>query len=328
MSIFSAGAPADPFRRLQSTDLDEARSLVAGIFCDHQLHLAGRSGLDYVHEHLRGSAVGFSRMRYGAAVRVRPQEFDSFFLVQLPLSGVDELRTGAQTTRSHAGLATVHGPGDAICMNWSPDCAKLAIRIEREALERQACALTGGRLRRPLRFQADMGTRGGSGLFWRQAVLQMVRGLRGGQSPLLHPLMRTQFEQLLITGLLTSQPNSISDLLQAPPGELLPRHVRLAEDYMRAHLDAPISNELLAAQVSVSVRTLQSGFRKHRGVSPMRYLRELRLSRVREELLDRSQPRSVTVLATRWGFFELGRFSAEYRRVFGELPSTTLARAG
>lgn len=320
---------SNPFKLLRSTDLDETRGLVASIFCDHQLNLSdGAARLDYVHRHARGLAIGFSELRYGAAVHVRPQELDSFFLVQLPLSGHDVLRTGSCTTVSDQGLATVHGPGDAFCMNWSPDCAKLAIRIEREVLERQAARLIGRPLHRPLRFHVEMDTRQGAGRFWRQTVRQLLLGVEQGHVPLTHPLLRDQLEQLLLTGLLTSQPSTITDLLHGPTPEILPRHVKLAEDYMRAHLEAPITNELLADLAGVSVRTLQGGFQKYRGVSPMRHLRDLRMARVREELLDPSRPRSVTAVAMKWGFLELGRFSAEYRKAFGELPSCTLRRAG
>jgi AraC family ethanolamine operon transcriptional activator len=53
----------------------------------------------------------------------------------------------------------------------------------------------------------------------------------------------------------------------------------------------------------------------------------LRLSGARLVLLsahDRCE--TVTEIATSFGFVELGRFSVEYRKMFGESPSETLGR--
>jgi AraC-like DNA-binding protein len=53
----------------------------------------------------------------------------------------------------------------------------------------------------------------------------------------------------------------------------------------------------------------------------------LRLSETRRALLAaRSRLTTVTEIAMCFGFLELGRFSVEYRKVFGESPSQTLCR--
>ncbi|WP_344411955.1 helix-turn-helix transcriptional regulator, partial [Pseudonocardia ailaonensis] len=82
----------------------------------------------------------------------------------------------------------------------------------------------------------------------------------------------------------------------------------------------------LAAAVGVTARSLQRGFRETLGVSPMAYVRGARLDRVHAELQAAQGPAAVTGVATRWGFFHLGRFAAQYRERFGELPSDTARR--
>jgi len=83
----------------------------------------------------------------------------------------------------------------------------------------------------------------------------------------------------------------------------------------------------LCAQTGVSERTLQYAFRQVMQISPITYLRILRLNKVRADLLTAvSQDVTVTRVATNWGFLHLGKFSQDYRRMFNERPSETLAR--
>jgi transcriptional regulator GlxA family with amidase domain len=73
---------------------------------------------------------------------------------------------------------------------------------------------------------------------------------------------------------------------------------------------------------------LMRGFERRLGVSPMRYLLHWRLDRARAELLDAAPGSStVTDIALRWGFGNLGDFAARYRSRFGELPRATLQRS-
>ena len=77
----------------------------------------------------------------------------------------------------------------------------------------------------------------------------------------------------------------------------------------------------------VSVRSLQQGFRRYMGASPMAYLREVRLRRAHQSLLD-SDPSiaSVASVAYNWGFTNLGRFAAAHTARYDEPPAATLRR--
>jgi len=85
---------------------------------------------------------------------------------------------------------------------------------------------------------------------------------------------------------------------------------------------------MLAGLAGVSVRGLQQGFRDYLGITPLEYLREVRLARARDDLLaaDPEADVSVTEVAYRWGFGHLARFAGYYRHRYGELPSETLRR--
>jgi transcriptional regulator GlxA family with amidase domain len=84
----------------------------------------------------------------------------------------------------------------------------------------------------------------------------------------------------------------------------------------------------LAARGHVGVRTLQAGFRHHLGMSPMAYLRKVRLRCAHDELLAAEHTRTtVASIAQRWGVSNLGRFAAMHQAGYGELPIHTLRAA-
>ena len=101
--------------------------------------------------------------------------------------------------------------------------------------------------------------------------------------------------------------------------------VARAKDYMRAHVDEPLTVEDLCRALRVSRRTLQYGFQDVLQISPAGYLRALRLNGARRALRGADPDRDcVHDIAARWGFWHLSRFADDYRRMFGELPSQTL----
>ena len=104
-----------------------------------------------------------------------------------------------------------------------------------------------------------------------------------------------------------------------------PRAVRRAVEAMREEPGRPFTVTDLAEVAGVSRRSLQQGFQRYVGMSPMTYLREVRLGRAHDELRY-SDPADVSVaeIAHCYGFLHLGRFAALYRQRYGESPSHTL----
>jgi AraC family ethanolamine operon transcriptional activator len=105
------------------------------------------------------------------------------------------------------------------------------------------------------------------------------------------------------------------------------RLARRAEALMRARLDDPMTVRELCETLGTAERTLYLGFRECFGMSPMAYVKGLRLEAVHRDLRRSPAATTVTDTATRWGFFQFGEFAAAYRTQFGELPSQTLRGA-
>jgi len=108
------------------------------------------------------------------------------------------------------------------------------------------------------------------------------------------------------------------------------RHSRIIarfEDFLAARRYEPVYVSEICHAISVSERTLRACCHEHLGMGPARYLWLRRMDLARRTLL-RADPQAATVteVATKYGFWELGRFSVEYRALFGESPSASLHR--
>ncbi|NUR93750.1 MAG: AraC family transcriptional regulator [Kribbellaceae bacterium] len=139
------------------------------------------------------------------------------------------------------------------------------------------------------------------------------------------PLVLASVQQLLAASVLAAFPNTAMTEREgrsAHSGTL-----QRALGFMESHLDQAISVADIAAAAGVTVRALQAAFRRHLDCAPLDHLRRLRLAEVRTDLLA-ADPGETTVaaIAARWGFHHHGRMTAAYRDLYGELPSTTLAR--
>lgn len=111
------------------------------------------------------------------------------------------------------------------------------------------------------------------------------------------------------------------------PSGALPADLVRALSWLRGHLSEPVQLDLLAQVADVRPRTLETHFKMFLGTTPLGWVRRMRLARARQEFIRRGPNVSVTTVALGNGFTQLGRFAAEYRKAFGELPSATIQRA-
>ncbi len=97
-------------------------------------------------------------------------------------------------------------------------------------------------------------------------------------------------------------------------------------DYLHDNIFKPIQVKDLCHITGKSERTLERICIKIFALTPRALIRKHRLNDVRKSLkkIPTGLEGTVTEVAIRHGFFHLGRFSAEYKKHFGELPSETI----
>lgn len=106
------------------------------------------------------------------------------------------------------------------------------------------------------------------------------------------------------------------------------RQARAAEDFIHAHIQEDISITRLCKEVGVSRRQMEYAFRTAFALSPLEFIKALRLNEARRQLTTaRENGLSVTRIAMEVGITHLGRFAANYRSLFGESPKETYLRA-
>ncbi|MFB9553953.1 AraC family transcriptional regulator [Streptomyces roseoviridis] len=263
----------------------------------------------------------------GTDVRMRFGELGAFH-VNAPMSGSMALRQGAGGRRllATAAEAVLLDPaGDTVLDRWSGDCRTLSVKIDAAALQDRLEQLLGRPAGRRLALGSTLDISRGPGLSWVTFARQVAAGALAGDGLATHELVARPLQEALLNGLLLAAEHPWRDELAHPRGPVRPAPVKRVMDAVRARPEHPFTSTELAALARVSVRRLQEAFRQYVGMSPMAYVREVRLERVHEELRA-GDPAGLSVgeVAWRWGFTHPGRFAAQYRARFGVAPSRTL----
>jgi AraC-like DNA-binding protein len=310
-----------------SSNLEDFSRYLSGSYCTHRIFHRGKDrAVDARHHRAPLGSVSLNYLQYGAEVEIDPGLFETFYMLELPVSGWTELDHCGRSVRNQPGMAAIVSPTESIRSLWSEDCSQRMIKISRSAVELQTTRLLGRSLTQPLVFDPliDLSSDPGNSVVRLCDFLfdqhETEPGLLGERR------VSEEIERTLVTLLLLGQPNNYSGALAAAGSSAVPRHVRRALDYIERNLREDIALDAVVEASGVSGRALYTGFERFVGTPPQLYIRNRRLEGVRGALIEASPPVTVSELAMEWGFNHLGRFSSEYRRRYTELPSETLRR--
>lgn len=105
--------------------------------------------------------------------------------------------------------------------------------------------------------------------------------------------------------------------------------VQLACDFIHSSLSEPLRLSELCRHANLKIRALEYGFREVTGLTPVAYVRSLRLNAARRALQQGGvkESRSISEIALDTGFWHLSQFAMDYRRFFGETPTETRRRS-
>ncbi|WP_059016944.1 helix-turn-helix transcriptional regulator [Mycobacterium sp. M26] len=187
--------------------------------------------------------------------------------------------------------------------------------------------ITGDLDRGPVRFTSGRPRSAAAVSQWQTAVDYVTTTLEdrvgvGGSEVVVGGAVR-----LLAATMLQVFPNTYADAVDHAVDTLdtSPPLLRRAIEFMHANCTRDIGMTDVARALNVTPRAVQYMFRRHLDISPMTYLRQIRLRRAHRDLMAGDPARdTVAAIAIRWGFAHTGRFSQAYRAEFGQSPSVTL----
>jgi AraC-like DNA-binding protein len=244
------------------------------------------------------------------------------------------VRSG-RSTGKHRGLAAGGGAGSAAVyapegpsgLQWDAGTEILLLKIARHAVEDALGDALGRQVTSQPDFAPLLPVHTAAAQSWLN-MLELFTEQFFHPGGLIHqPLVGLPFVESLVRGFLWAAEHPHRSALTEDLRPVPPRAIRIAIDIIEAEAQLPLTLSSIAARSQVSVRSLQQGFRRHLGMSPMAYLREVRLRRAHQILLE-SDPSVVTVasVAYDWGFTNLGRFAAAHAGRYNEPPAKTLRR--
>jgi hypothetical protein len=200
----------------------------------------------------------------------------SGYVAQLfPLQGTAEIITGTKSIEVVAGSGFLLSSDAPHRFYFSADYAHLVLRVDARVLTDKLRSMMGAPLHQPLHIDTQGNANGPAARMLQQYLPLLIETISQNDPPFPGGWI-AQTEQLLLTLLLCGCRHNYSNVLEQLASDVAPREVRLAERYIEANLQRPITLDELAEVVGTHTFGLFSAFKKYRGYSPLTFLTQAR----------------------------------------------------
>lgn len=309
-------------------DPDRLHVVLNQAFTPHGMDLVGRRSLAADFTALHVGRIAAYDLSYGTDVEVTPVRPPDQYVIRIGHAGRASLDVeGAATPFS----PSVVSPGLVVTGRWDADTRTRFVCVPRHLVDEAVRTQTGEVPEKTVVFEAAMRKDRPETGAWLHLARTFTRMAASGIMAR-SPQAVAHFEQLLVHSLLTSQPHSMASALDRDRTHTFgPGPVRRAMAFCEENAHRPISVGDIAAAARVSVRTLQAEFRRRLDITPLRYLRQVRLAGAHADLraiAGGRQSGTVAEVANRWGFPQRRHFTVMYERAYGRRPSDTLNEDG
>ena len=306
-------------------DVDQARQVLSSMFT--QIALEPSKGEIPFRADVNGVElpnVCVTYLRFGQACIAGPEEPLDFHTLQLTQSGSCGFDIGTDIVPGTVDEKVMLSAGQRVRVHHTDNNGILCLIVKDQVLRDFIATWTGTNTKQPLQFAPRVDAtapRTASLLAFFDFFLKELNRPGGILDA---PTAVASFEHTMITSMLFGLEHNLVDILQEPKPEAGSGQVRQIEQFLEAHAETPINMQMIAKESGHSISSIYRAFRRHRGYTPMTFLRRIRMRHARRKLLQADPNSNVTSIALECGFMHLGRFAAEYKRCFDESPSETI----
>ena len=245
--------------------------------------------------------------------------------VVFPIAGAFEASIGARSTVVGQGMVLIEAMQRS--RRWRIHSGRrVTLKFDQALATNVLTTIYDGATLRDLELHAllDLSTPAGQTFYLTAQTI--VSGMYGERILDRSPKAAALLAEVALRLIFENTPHRFSHRPSRKLLDVTPRNIRAAIDFMHANLHQPLTVTEIAEAAGVSVRSLQAGFQQFQDATPVAYLRQLRLEAVHKELSAPANTLPVSEVALKWGFTQMGRFSAQYRAVYHIHPSETVRR--
>lgn len=244
------------------------------------------------------------------------------FLITIPETGGIKWDTGKDRFYSVTGELFAIDHREVRLANYGPDVRYVSIFLSYQEVLKYLSLLIGDTPRCRLFITNKKGDKRLAQCFAElvRTIMLVSANCPAGQDRSLRHL-----KECLISVWLYNIHHNYSQMLSNPGNirKLAPHSVNLVAAYISANYDKDLTVSQLAVSAGVSIRTLQLSFKSFKNVTPMGYLRRVRLENARSMLLDPNCELTVKQISDRCGFSDYYLFAKHYYSAYVEHPKKT-----
>lgn len=315
--------PLSNYRLFETCDLDESREVTGRLWEKHVVTSVGRTDFRTRVNHVQIGHIGLTFIDCATPLRIEAFPAGDYYYIHFPINCSFEFHVIGKTLIADPDQAVFLCPNRELRIA-TPPARLLSLQIPARLVSSfQALGTYGNCKTGPgpgvLGLRLPTGRSLLNAIRWCASELNERPSLLESPAiPHLEAMLRSRFI-VSLPGLILSDEDRHPSFSAAKLDEV--------ENWIYANLEQPISVPLLAQQFGISVRSLQVAFRSRRDCTPMDFVRTARLWAVRRELRQSAQTtQQLRFVASKFGLLHPGRFAAQYRKIFGELPSETIAK--